>query len=89
MHIEDTNDYSSKIFVDTMEALGLQQHVAKPIHQKGNILDHIFTETTSQINVSQLNMLDFMSDHRLISATINVKKDVPKITRGKLETSRK
>ena len=36
-------------------------------------------ETTSQIKVSQLNMLDFISDHRLISATISVEKDVPKI----------
>ena len=48
------------------------------------ILDLIFTETASQIKVSQLNMLDFISDHRLISATISVKKDVPKITRKKI-----
>ena len=43
MHIEDTNDYNSKIFVDTMEDLGLKQHVMEPTHQKGNILDIIFT----------------------------------------------
>ena len=84
MHIEDPNDYNSKIFVDMMEALGLRQHVVEPTHQKGNILDLIFTETTSQINVSQLNMLDFISDHRLISATINVKKDILKITRKEI-----
>ena len=84
MHIEDTNDYNSKIFVDTMEALGLKQYVIQPTHQKGNILDPIFTETTSQIKVSQLNMLYLISDHRLISATISVKKDVPKMTRKKI-----
>ena len=55
----------------------------EPTHQKGNILDLIFTETASQIKVSQLNMLDFIPDHRLISATISVKKDVPMITRKK------
>ena len=30
IHIEDTNDYNSKIFVDTMEALGLKQHITEP-----------------------------------------------------------
>ena len=74
MHIKDPNDCNSKIFVDTIEALSLKQHVAEPTHQKGNILDLIFTEITSQINISQLDMLDFFADHQLISATINVKK---------------
>ena len=77
MHIADTNYYNSKIFLETMEALGLKQHITEHTHQKGNTLDLIFTETTSQIKVSQLNMLNFISDHRLSSATISVKKDVP------------
>ena len=67
-----------------MEALGLKQHITVPTHYKGNILDLIFTETTSQIKVSQPSMLNFISDHRLISATISVEKDVPKITRKKV-----
>ena len=67
-----------------MEALGLMQHITEPTHHKGNILDLIFTETTSQIKVSQLNKLDFISDHKLITATISVEKDVPKITRKKI-----
>ena len=66
-----------------MEALGLKQHVVEPTHQKGNILDLIFTEVTSQINVRQLEMLVFISDHWLISAASDVKKDVLKITRKK------
>ena len=84
MHIEDPNDNHCKIFVDMMEALGLKQHLVKSTHQKGNILDLIFTKITSQIKVSQLDMLDFISDHQLISATIDVKKDVLKITRKKI-----
>ena len=83
MYIEDPNDYNSRIFVDMMEALGLKQNVIEPTQQKGNILYLIFTETTSQINISQLEMLDFILDHWLISATISVKKDVLKITRKK------
>ena len=64
-----------------MEALGLKQHVVEPTPQKGNILDLIFTEITSQVNVCKLEMLDFISDHWLISATTDIKKDVLKITR--------
>ena len=63
MHIDDPNDNNSKVFVDMMEALGLRQHVVEPTHQKGNTLDLIFTKITSQINVSQLEMLDFISVH--------------------------
>ena len=63
MHIEDPTDNNSKIYVDMIEALGLKQHVVEPTHQKGNILDLIFTEVTSQMNVRQLEMLDFISDH--------------------------
>ena len=84
MHIEDLTDNSSKIFVDMMEALGLQQHVNQPTHQKGNKLDLIFTEVTSKINVRELEMLDFISDYQLISATIDVKKDLFKITKKKI-----
>ena len=47
MHIEDPTDNNSKIFVDTMEALGLKQHVVEPTYQNGNILDLIFIEVTS------------------------------------------
>ena len=63
MHIEDPTDNNSKICVDNMEALGLWQDVNKCTHQRGNILDLIFTEVTSQINVRELEMLDFISDH--------------------------
>ena len=84
MHIEDSNNYNSKNFVDTMKALGLKQHITAPTHYKGNILDLIFTEATSPMKVSQSIMLNFISDHRLIAATINVEKDAPKITREKI-----
>ena len=34
IHIENTNDYKSNIFLDTMAALGLKQHVTEPTLQK-------------------------------------------------------
>ena len=63
VHIVDPTDNNRKIFVDIMEALGLKQHVIEPTHQNGNILDLIFTEVTSQMNVRQPEMLDFISGH--------------------------
>ena len=32
IHIEDINEYNSRIFVDTMKALGLKQHITEPTH---------------------------------------------------------
>ena len=45
MPIEDPTDNNSKLFVDMTKALGLWQHVNEPTHQRGNILDLIFTKS--------------------------------------------
>ena len=39
VHINDENDNEAGIFVDTITALGFNQHVTFPTHQVGNILD--------------------------------------------------
>ena len=38
IHIDDPSDTKVQIFNDTMEALGLQQHVSFPTHHAGNTL---------------------------------------------------
>ena len=50
IHIDYAEDPDAQTFNDTMEALGLQQHVTFPTHQAGNTLDLIFTETISKIH---------------------------------------
>ena len=50
IHIDDLNNIKAQIFNDTMEALGLQQHVSFPTHCAGNTLDLIVNEITSQLN---------------------------------------
>ena len=82
MHMEDHTYNNSQIFVDAMEALGLQQHVNQPTYQKGNILNLIFTEVLLKINLKELEILDFISDHWLIWATIIVKKNLLRITKN-------
>ena len=84
MHIEDFTDKNSQIFVDTMEVFGLQQRVNHYTHQKGNILNLIFTEGTSKMYLRELEILNFISNHQLTSATIDVKKDLLRITKKKI-----
>ena len=71
MHIDNPSDMEAQIFMDTMEALGLQQHVSFQIHQAGNILDLIFTEATSQFSIRTIKGR-FISDHRAIVAELSV-----------------
>ena len=51
MHINDTMDTDASIFNDTMMARVLNQHVTEAMHNKGNILDLVFTELNSDLNV--------------------------------------
>ena len=49
--VQDLNNPDSLAFYDTMEALGLVQHINTPTHQLGNTLDHIYTESLDQLGV--------------------------------------
>ena len=51
IHINDENDNEAGFFVDTIIALGFNQHVSFPMHRAGNILDLVFTETCNSIEV--------------------------------------
>ena len=52
MHIEDISNLDNIIFNDTMETIGLIQHVKSCMHKQGNILDLIFSEAYSQLRMS-------------------------------------
>ena len=43
IYIEETTAPDTVIFNDTMEALGLTQHMTQPVHNKCHILDLVFT----------------------------------------------
>ena len=79
MHVDDPTDNGAIIFNDTMQALGLNQHVTKPTHRLGNILDLIYTETDNSIKVGLTRVGSLMSDHHSISTSLNIKK--PPVTR--------
>ena len=57
--------------MDTMEAIGLQQHVSFQTHQAGNILDLIFMEATSQFSIGTFKGR-IIFDHRAVVAELSI-----------------
>ena len=71
IHINNPSDMEAQIFMDTMEAFGLQQHVGFLTHHAGNILDLIFTEATSQFSIKVFKGR-YVSNHRAIVSELNI-----------------
>ena len=70
VHINDENDNESDIFVDTITALGYNQHVTFPTHRVGHILDLIFKETCNSIKVKSCRPGPILSDHTAVNIVI-------------------
>ena len=49
IHVNDIDDANASIFLDTMTALGLKQHIEGPTHKSGNCVNLIFTEEMSRV----------------------------------------
>ena len=67
IHVNDIDDPNAGIFLDTMTALGLNQHVKGPTHKSGNCLDLIFTEEMSKTKAIRCSQSMFASHHNSIS----------------------
>ena len=74
MHINDMNSNSAIIFKDILMALSLTQHVTTSTHAKDNILDLILTEEAASIKLTCCQVGPFLSDHKLVSTALNIKK---------------
>ena len=68
------------IFNETMQALGLQKHVNKPIAHQSNILDLIFTEVNTDLKASNYKTSEYLSDYCLVTFDANIRKDPPERT---------
>ena len=75
MHTEDTSDPYSIIFNNTMEALGLTQHVKSPTHKQGDILDLMFSEANGQLSMSNCQVGNYIS--AIITIDTNITKRKP------------
>ena len=78
LHIRNDNDIDSAIFLDTIEAMGLYQHVSFATHKSGNTLDLVISEMGSTSKVMTTAPGPYLTDHRAVISTLNVKRVQPK-----------
>ena len=77
LYIDDAKSTNGKFFYDTMESYGLLQHVNAPTHQKGHMLDLLFTRELDNL-VSNIAVHDTqLSDHYWVLCELNVQKPKP------------
>ena len=72
IRLDNTKDPDVTAFIDTMSALGLDQHVGFSTHKNGGILDHIYTEALSKRKVLQCYESFHPSDHIEVECVISV-----------------
>ena len=75
IHINNIDDPNARIFLDTMTAPSLKQHVKGPTHKSGNCLDLIFTEEMSKTKAIRCSQSMFVSDHNSIQCKLNIPKE--------------
>ena len=74
IHVNNTNNPEAQIFLDTMEALGLDNHVNFAMHNRGNTLDLVLTEVLSSLSVVTCRQGPFLSDHCSIELEVAIPK---------------
>ena len=77
IHIHDFTNNDSVLFLSTMEALGFDQHIQKPTHVRGNTLDSIFTSTSNKLEIAEVDVGTFISDHARVSVLFTMAKQRP------------
>ena len=70
MHINNQDDPEGNILMDTVTALGLQQHANFVTHHSGNTLDLIFTEIITRQKVLKCTPGPFILDHCAVNITL-------------------
>ena len=77
LHVSDANDNDSTIFIDTIEAMGLVQHVGTSTHRSGNTLDLMISEIQGNTTIKTVNTGPYISNHCMVIATLKAKRDPP------------
>ena len=74
LHVNDTNDDTAMNFIESTQALALQQHVNIPTHTSGNTLDLVFTQLFNEIKIQRCIQDDFILHHCIVKCNLNVKR---------------
>ena len=67
-------DIISEQFQDSLEAMGLIQHVNFVTHTSGNIIDLVFTEQLSKFKVTKVRKGPTVLDHKMVIWNLNIDK---------------
>ena len=74
MHVDDAANADSSIFNDTMHAFGFKQHVTLPTHKCGHILDLVYSEVNSELNLHNCKVHEIISDYALVAIDTTLNK---------------
>ena len=75
IHINNSNkDDDASTFLETIEALGLQQHVNFSTHRKSYTLDLVLTESFSRIIIKSCTQGSFLSDYCVVLCQTSIKR---------------
>ncbi len=72
VHVSDLEDSEAMDFMSTMSILGLDQHVSFTTHNRGNILDLVFSPHLAQVNVLGVVQGPFFSDHCAVICSLGL-----------------
>ena len=64
-----------EVFIVTILALGLDQHVTFPTHRGNNILDLVLSEYLSTHNILSYKPGPYLSDHTAVEFLLSVEKE--------------
>ena len=78
IHVQDLANADSLVYNDTMEALGLIQHIIELTHQLGKTLDLIYMESLEVIEVLHAFLGEYILDHRLAGIELQLRKQQEK-----------
>ena len=79
LHVNDPNDGNAMNFIETTQALALEEHIKFPTHTDGSMLDLVLTELFNGLKIQQCTQDDFISDHCILKCNFTIKR--PDITR--------
>ena len=75
LHIDDISDRDAMEFLKHLEILHLEQHVHKPTHEAGHILDLIITQANNGRSLcNNLIVDDMLSDHSVVLCNLDMSK---------------
>ena len=78
LHINYPDDPNVHTFLDSINVMGLKQHVNFPTHRTGNTLDTVVTDNHCKIKNVNVIQAHYISDHGIIHLRIKIDRDTKK-----------